>query len=104
MAGPTVWGERVAPVAGTLEAARLVVAYLTATPVLLAALIDIWEKDTEPEVTHDRLEHLAASAAPAPWNPPSGPGWGAQGPSSVAGQQALRGSGLPLQRRGARGF
>lgn len=104
VAGPTVWGERVAPVAGTLEAARLVVAYLAATPVLLAALIDIWEQHTEPEVTHTRLERSAASAAPAPWNPPSGPGWGAQGSSSVAGWQALRGSGLLLQRRSARGF
>lgn len=97
MAGPTVWGERVAPVAGTLEAARLVVAYLAAASVLLVALIDIWEQDVGPEVTHDHLEHSATSAPPAPQNPPSDPGWGAQRPSLVSGWEALRGSGLPLQ-------
>lgn len=90
VAGPTVWGERVAPVAGTLEAARLVVAYLAAASVLLAALVDIWEQDAGPEVTHDRLEHSATFAPPAPQNPPSDPGWGAQSCVRMGGSEGLR--------------
>lgn len=44
MAGPAVRGELEAAVAGTVEAARLVVADLEAAPILLAAFIDIWEQ------------------------------------------------------------
>lgn len=43
VAGPAVRGECVAAVAGTVEAAQLVVAHVAAAPVLLAALVDIWE-------------------------------------------------------------
>ena len=42
MAGPAVLGKCVAAVAGTVEAAWLVVAYLVAPPILLAAFVDIW--------------------------------------------------------------
>jgi len=65
-AGPAVGGEGVAAVAGAVEAARLVEAYLVAAPVLLAALIHI--SVTAPpapagpalavEVAHEVLAHL----------------------------------------------
>lgn len=84
-AAPAVPGELVAAVAGAVEAARLVVAYLVAPPVLLAAFIDIWvhtgHRGTgeSPEVTHICLEHAAVSARLSPLRPPPGHGRRAQG-------------------------
>lgn len=80
LAAPVVPGELIAAVAGTVEAAWLVVAYLVAPPVLLAAFIDIWvhtgHRGTgeSPEVTHICLEHQAVSAFLSPWCPPLGHG------------------------------
>lgn len=47
MAGPAVHRERIATVAGAMEAAGLVEAYLVAAPILLAALVDIWAQSKE---------------------------------------------------------
>ena len=54
-------GERVATVAGTVEAARLVETDVVAAPVLLATLVDIWAQDTE-RPGSVRREHAMASA------------------------------------------
>lgn len=89
LAAPAVLGELVAAVAGAVEAAWLVVAYLVASPVLLAALVDIWvhtgHRGTgeSPEVTHIRLEHVAVSARLSPLHPPPGHGREGIGSSPV---------------------
>lgn len=53
LAGPAVGGEHVAAVAGTMEAARLVVANLVAATILLAALVDIWAQRVRGEPSSD---------------------------------------------------